>query len=134
MNNKPYIIDFPKIGNPEPGYISVAEAQKNIPFDIKRVYWTYFTPNEVKRGGHSHKKLNQFIFAVSGIITFKIEDALGNKEQFILDNPSKGLFIPEKIWRDIEFSHNAVLLCLASEVYDEKDYIRDYNEFKSLAL
>ena len=83
------------------------------------------------RGGHAHKKLNHVIFAVSGIITFTTEDLQGNKETFVLDTPNKGLFIPEKIWRDIQFSHNAVLLCLASEIYDVEDYIRDYSEFKA---
>jgi dTDP-4-dehydrorhamnose 3,5-epimerase-like enzyme len=116
------------------GYITVAEYQKNIPFDIKRVYWTYFTPNDVLRGGHAHKKLNQVIFAVSGIITFTTEDLQGNKETFVLDTPNKGLFLPEKYWRDIQFSHNAVLLCLASEVYTAEDYIRDYDEFKKLGV
>ncbi len=131
-DKKPYIIDFPKIGDSNLGYISVAETQKNIPFEIKRVYWTYFTPNEVTRGGHAHKALSQVIFAVAGIITFTTEDLRFNKETFVLDNPNMGLFIPEKIWRDIKFSHNAVLLCLASEIYDETDYIRDYSEFKVL--
>ena len=132
--NKPHIIELEKIGNPSLGYITVAEFQKNIPFEIKRVYWTYYTPNEVQRGGHSHKKLNQVIFAVAGTITFTTEDLSGNKETFILDAPNKGLYIPEKIWRDIQFSHNAVLLCLASEVYTAEDYIRDYDEFKKLGV
>ena len=132
--NKPHIIELEKIGSPSLGYITVAEYQKNIPFDIKRVYWTYFTPNEVLRGGHAHKKLNQVIFAVSGIITFTTEDLQGNKETFVLDAPNKGLFLPEKYWRDIQFSHKAVLLCLASEVYTAEDYIRDYDEFKKLDI
>ena len=61
--DKPTIIEFPKIGSSELGYITIAEAQKNIPFDIKRVYWTYFTPQDVVRGGHAHKNLEQVIFA-----------------------------------------------------------------------
>ena len=130
----PEIIIFDKIGSAELGYITVAEFQKNIPFEIKRVYWTYFTPNEVLRGGHAHRKLNQVIFAVSGIITFTTEDLQGNKKTFVLDAPNKGLFLPEKYWRDIQFSHNAVLLCLASEVYTAEDYIRDYDEFKKLGV
>ena len=70
-------------------------------------------------------------FAVSGIITFNTEDRHGNKERYILDHPSKGLYIPNLIWRDIHFTHNAVLLCLASECYIEDDYFRDYQEFKT---
>ncbi|BFO65961.1 sugar 3,4-ketoisomerase [Chryseobacterium sp. KCF3-3] len=129
-NNKPQIITFDKIGNPQLGYITIAEAQKNVPFDIQRVYWTYYTPQDVTRGGHAHRELQQIIFAVSGTIIFNTEDKDGNKENFILDHPTKGLYIPELVWRDIQFSHNAVLLCLASLLYDEKDYFRDFEEFK----
>jgi len=130
--NKPYIIQLDKIGAPDLGYITVAESTNNIPFEIKRVYWTYFTPNDVLRGGHAHKDLQQIIFAVSGIINFTTETVNGEIQKFILDSPNKGLFIPKKIWRDIQFSHNAVLLCLASELYEKNDYIRDYDEFKNL--
>lgn len=129
---KPHYINFDKIGSSVLGYITVAEAQQNVPFEIKRVYWTYFTPQDVIRGGHAHKQLEQLIFAVSGTITFKTEDLDGNKETFVLDYPTKGLFIPKLIWRDIQFTHNAVLLCLASEHYLAEDYIRDYDEFKKL--
>ncbi|TWP30656.1 WxcM-like domain-containing protein [Apibacter muscae] len=131
MNNIPKYINFSKIGSSQLGFITVAEAQKNVPFDIKRVYWTYYTPQDVIRGGHAHKELQQVIFAVSGTIEFYTEDLKGNKNNFILDSPEKGLYIPRLIWRNIQFSHNAVLLCLASELYDENDYFRDYNEFKT---
>ncbi|MCO6563846.1 MAG: WxcM-like domain-containing protein [Apibacter sp.] len=130
--SKPNIIKLSKIGSSVLGYITVAEENLNIPFNIKRVYWTYFTPQDVHRGGHAHKELEQMIFAVSGTIEFTTEDIYGNTETFILDSPEKGLYIPSKIWRDIKFSHNAVLLCLASEFYIEEDYIRDYDEFKKL--
>lgn len=128
---EPHIITFDKIGSSELGYITIAEAQKNIPFNIQRVYWTYYTPQDVTRGGHAHKNLQQVIFAVSGTITFNTEDKKGNKKTFILDHPTKGLYIPKLVWRDIQFSHSAVLLCLASELYDEKDYFRDFEEFKN---
>lgn len=128
---KPHIINFDNIGSSALGYISVAEEQKNIPFDIKRVYWTYYTPQDVIRGGHAHKKLQQVIFAVSGTITFNTEDKDGKKEIFVLDHPTKGLYLPKLIWRDIKFSHNAVLLCVASELYEESDYFRDFKEFKN---
>ena len=130
-NDKPKIITYNNIGSSQLGYITIAENQKNVPFDIQRVYWTYYTPQDVIRGGHAHKKLEQVIFAVSGTIIFNTEDKDGNKETFLLDHPSKGLFIPKLIWRDIQFSHSAVLLCLASEVYDEDDYFRDFEEFKN---
>ena len=125
----PQFIQFNKIGSPNLGYISVAENLENIPFEVQRVYWTYFTPQDVNRGGHAHLALEQVIVAVSGKIVFNTEDLAGNKEEFILDSPDKGLYIPQKIWRDIKFSHNAVLLCLASEKYTEDDYMRNYETF-----
>ena len=128
----PHIINFNKIGSPHLGYISVGENHENVPFEIKRVYWTYYTPQDVTRGGHAHYDLEQVIVAVSGTITFTTEDLQGNKVEFILDSPDKGLFIPKLIWRDIKFSHNAVLLCMASEKYIASDYIRDYKTFLEL--
>ena len=130
--DKPYIVNYDKIGSPALGYITIAEQQRNVPFDIKRVYWTYYTPQDVVRGGHAHKNLQQMIFAVSGTITFNTEDLEGKKETFVLDHPSKGLYLPNLIWRNIHFTHSAVLLCLASELYEEKDYFRSYNEFLKL--
>ena len=130
--SKPYLIDFNKIGSSNLGYISVGENHENIPFEIKRVYWTYYTPQDVTRGGHAHYDLEQVIVAVSGTITFTTEDLQGNKSEFILDSPEKGLYIPKLIWRDIKFSHNAVLLCMASEKYIAADYIRDYKTFLEL--
>lgn len=128
--SEPQIIEFPAIGSSELGFITVAEQQLNVPFDIKRVYWTYYTPNNVIRGGHAHKNLEQLIFAVAGSIEFVTEDLYGNKMEFVLDKPQIGLYIPKLIWREIKFSHSAVLLCLASELYVEDDYIRDYKKYK----
>ena len=129
MNSKiPRKIEFPKIGNPTTGYISVAE-KKNLLFIPKRIYWTYFTPEMVERGAHAHIELEQLIVAVSGTIEFTLINKQNEREIFILDNPDKGLYIPNGYWREIKFSHNAVLLCMASEKYDEKDYIRDFNDF-----
>ena len=127
--NTPYIINFNSIGSPELGYISVAEVSKNIPFDIKRVYWTYYTPQNIIRGFHAHKNLQQIIFAVSGDIIFSTENINGIKSNFHLNTPDKGLYLPPMIWREIKFSHNAVLLCLASMEFSEDDYIRNYNQF-----
>jgi dTDP-4-dehydrorhamnose 3,5-epimerase-like enzyme len=127
---EPQLIEFPAIGDSGLGFISVAEKSTHVPFDIKRVYWTYYTPNNVQRGGHAHKNLEQLIFAVAGVIEFTIEDLNGNRKLFVLDQPHIGLYIPKLIWREIKFSHSAVLLCLASEEYDEEDYIRDYKTYK----
>ncbi|HRO41246.1 MAG TPA: FdtA/QdtA family cupin domain-containing protein [Flavipsychrobacter sp.] len=131
--NKAHILNLQSIGNSREGYITVAEAGNNIPFDVKRVYWTYYTPQNVIRGFHAHKALQQVIFAVSGTIRFMVEDLEGTRQDFLLNEPHQGLYLPPFTWREIQFSHNAVLLCLASEVYDESDYIREYDEFKKHA-
>lgn len=110
------------------GYLSVVENGLDIPFDIKRIYYLYMVP-EVARGAHAHKELQQLLIATSGSVEVVMDDGR-QKKSFILDRPWKGLLIPPGLWRDLEnFSHDAVLLCLASEKYDENDYIRDYEEF-----
>ena len=110
------------------GYLSVVENGRDIPFDIKRVYYLYMVP-EVARGAHAHKELQQLLIATSGSVEVIIDDGT-NKKSFMLDRPWKGLYIPAGLWRDLEnFSGGAVLLCLASEKYDTDDYIRDYQDF-----
>ncbi len=127
----PHLITFPRIGKPAEGYISVAEVQKNIPFDVKRVYWTYYTPYNVQRGGHAHRHLFQVLIAVSGRIVISTENVIGNTDTFLLENPDTGLFLPPPFWHTMQFSHNAVLLSLCSIEYQEADYIRNYDLFKS---
>jgi len=127
----PAIIKFPKIGNSSLGYISLAEKE-NLPFTVNRIYWTYFTPEDVERGGHSHLELEQILVAVAGSITIRTEMQNGEKHTFILDSPDKGLLIPKLCWREMKYSHNAVQMCIASIAYDESDYIRDYEAFKKL--
>lgn len=127
--NEPKLFQFNQYGYLNTGYISIAEIDAEVPFPIKRVYWTYYTPNHVIRGGHAHKVLQQIIVAVSGIIEIELEGKKNKKHQFKLDKPSIGVYIPSGYWRDIRFSHNAVMLCLASEIYDESDYIRNYESF-----
>ena len=131
--DKPYLIDFPKIGEPSLGYISVAE-KNNLPFIPKRVYWTYFTPENIERGGHAHIELQQVLIAVSGSIKVIIETITGEKYNFNLNKPNLGLFIPKKVWRTMQYSHSAVQICIASTEYLESDYIRDYNLFKKQIL
>lgn len=126
--SKPYIIEFPKIGNSNLGYISVAEND-NIPFKIKRVYWTYFTPDDVIRGGHAHYELQQVLIAVSGKIIIKIEMPGEMEKEFILDSPNYGLYLPKLAWGTMKYTHNTVQMCLANLPYNESDYIRNYSEF-----
>lgn len=128
-STEPYLIPFDAIGSDKIGFITVAQGLLDIPFEIKRVYWTYHTPNKVIRGGHAHKNLQQIIFSVSGKIIIRTEKFGTGKAEFVLDNPSVGLYLPPNTWRQIEFFNPAVLLCLASDYYKENDYIRSYQDF-----
>jgi hypothetical protein len=133
FDSEPHIVRLPSIGDTKEGYITVAEFERNIPFPIRRVYWTYYTPHEVNRGFHAHRKLKQVIFAVSGQIKFKVETRSSLVFDFVLEKPNEGLYLPPFTWREIQFSHSSVLMCLASEWFDETDYIRDYKQYKNEA-
>lgn len=125
MNVK--LIDIPKILNRE-GNIAVLENGV-VPFDIKRVYYLYDIPSTSMRGGHAHKKLNQILIAISGSFDVVLKDGK-NQQVITMNKPDKGLLISNNIWRELEnFSSGAVCLVLASEVYDEDDYIRNYKSF-----
>ena len=122
------IVDLSKVHN-DAGNITVLENNKNIPFDIKRIYYLYDVPMGADRGGHGHYKLQQYIVAASGSFTFVLDDGV-SKEKFFLNDPSKALHILPGIWREIEdFSSGSICLVLASHEYDESDYIRNYNEY-----
>ena len=126
MNIK--IINFQQHGD-ERGMLVALEEAKEIPFNIRRVYYIYGTAPNVRRGYHAHKKLEQILICVSGSCTIHLDDGNITKE-IILQEPYEGLYISNGIWREMyDFSENAVLLVLASELYDEPDYIRDYQEY-----
>lgn len=125
----PYIIDFKKIGEIDIGYISVAE-NKDLPFTVNRVYWTYYTPESIVRGRHAHFKLEQILIAVSGRIIVTTESKQGEIQTFVLDSPNKGLYLPPHLWHTMQYSHSSVQLALANMAYSESDYIRNYDEFK----
>lgn len=114
------------------GNLTVVENGMQVPFDIKRVYYLYDVPGGEERGGHSHKALKQFIVAISGAFDVVIDDGI-NQRTITLNRPYQGLLIVPGIWRVINnFSSGAVCLVLASEHYDEADYVRDYQEFMQL--
>lgn len=132
MLSHPHLIHFTGIGDQEVGYISVAQSNLHIPFEIKRVYWVYQTPEFIQRGNHAHKFGQQVLIAMHGKIEVQLETRDAQKLTFVLDTPSIGLFVPTYCWRTFNMSSDAVLLCLSSIEFDEMDYIRDYNQFKSL--
>lgn len=125
----PYLIKLNAFGDSMEGYLTVAEGNKDIPFDIKRVFWSYYTPQMITRGRHAHYKLELVLVAVSGKIVVTNENVKGETVVHILDDPSVGLYIPPMYWHVMQFSHNAVLMCLASTPYDKSDYILDYDKF-----
>lgn len=122
------VIDLPKMFDPR-GNLTVAEQFKNVPFGIKRVYWVYDVPGGESRGGHAHKECKEFIIAVSGSFHVTLDDGT-DKKSYLLNHQYQGLLVETGIWRTLDdFSSGAVCLVLASELYDESDYIRDYDEF-----
>jgi hypothetical protein len=126
------IVELDRHHSERKGNISVVENRKTVPFDVKRVYYLYDVPGGESRGGHAHKALSQLIVAASGSFTVTLDDG-SVRRTFTLNRPYQGLYIVPGIWRTLEdFSSGAVCMVLASEGYDEEDYIRDYNEFTNL--
>ena len=122
------VIDVSKVHN-EAGNITVAENMKNIPFEVKRVYYLYDIPGGEARGGHAHYELEQYIVAASGSFDVILSDGQ-NRKKVTLNRPYIALHIVPGLWRELDnFSSGSVCLVLASLKYDESDYIRDYGKF-----
>ncbi len=122
------VIDISKIHN-KAGNITVVENEINIPFSVKRIYYLYDIPSGEGRGGHAHYELEQYIIAASGSFDVILDDGK-NKKRVTLNRPDHALHIVPGLWRELEnFSSGSISLVLASQIYDEKDYIRDYKEF-----
>ena len=115
------------------GSLIALEEEREIPFIVKRVYYIYDVERNMRRGFHSHNKLEQVLICVSGSVKILVKTPYEEKI-VLLDNPQKGLYIGPMIWREMfDFSQDAVLLVLASEHYDVDDYVRDYNEYVNIA-
>lgn len=125
------IIELPKITDKR-GNLTFIEENRHVPFYIKRVYYLYDVPGGETRAGHTHKSLQQFMIAASGSFDVILDD--GSKRNRVhLNRSYYGLYIPPMIWRELNnFSSGSVCLVLASEYYDEDDYIRDYEMFKKM--
>ena len=127
MNMK--IINFKTVSTPNLGSLSFFEANRDVPFPIKRIYYIHGVPKDTQRGAHAHKQLRQLLFCPYGSVKILMDDGQ-EKSEVILDDPSKGLIITPCIWRDMLWViENSVLCVAASDYYDEDDYIRDYDEF-----
>lgn len=124
------IIQLSKHHRPQ-GNLTVVENGKDVPFDVKRVYYLYDVPGGATRGGHAHRELSQLIVAVSGCFSVMLDDG-HNQRVFQLNRSNVGIYIAPGIWRVLDdFSSGSVCLVLASERYDASDYINDYDEFVS---
>jgi len=125
------IIALPSIESERKGRLTPIYNSEHIPFDIKRVYYLYDVPAGSERGGHAHRELQQLIISVSGSFDVVVKD--GEQEKiFTLNRPFYGLYMPRQIWRELtNFSAGSICLVLASSLYDERDYIRDYEQFQA---
>ncbi len=133
MHPAPFLIEFQKVGQPAEGYIAIAELAFAVPFEVHRIFWTYYTPESIVRGRHAHHVTEQVLIAAAGRIQLNTELPDGSRHTFVLEHPHQGVYLPPRCWHTMQYSHNAVQLVLASTPYRESDYIRDYSTFKDLA-
>ena len=126
-----YFIEFAEHGD-ERGNLVVVEGEKDIPFSIQRVFYIYGSDPDIVRGQHANRNSEFVLINVAGRSKVKVMDGLGNEVVFSLNRPRTGVYIPTMVWKEMyDFSPDAVLLCLASEHYDETEYIRDFDEFEA---
>jgi dTDP-4-dehydrorhamnose 3,5-epimerase-like enzyme len=128
------MISLPRIADPDGrGNLTFIEEGQQSPFEIRRVYYLYDVPGGATRAGHAHRELQQLLIAMSGSFDVTVDDGV-HKERYHLNRSYQGLYIPPMVWRYIDnFSSGSVCLALASEIYDETDYFRDYDEFLAAA-
>ena len=123
------MLEFPQNGDAR-GHLVVVEGQKDIPFEIKRIFYIYGSDSTVVRGQHANKRSEFVLINVSGQCKVKTKDGKGNEAIYLLNRPHTGIYLPQLVWKDMyDFSEDSVLLCLSSEHYDPEEYIRDYDEF-----
>lgn len=129
---KVQMLDFQEKGD-ERGHLVIVEGKKDIPFEIKRVFYIYGSDKDVVRGQHANKNSEFILINVAGSSKVKVKDGMGNEAIFLLNRPHTGIYLPKMVWKDMyDFSMDSILLCLASEHYDSKEYIREYDEFVKL--
>lgn len=127
--NKVRMLEFDQRGD-ERGQLVVVEGERDIPFDIKRVFYIYGSDQEVVRGQHANRESEFVLINVAGKSKVKVKDGEGNEAIYCLNRPHTGIYLPTMVWKDMyDFSEDSVLLVLASTHYDASEYIRDYEEF-----
>jgi len=122
------ILELPQINN-RSGNITAIQNNRELPFDVKRIFYLYDIPGGESRGAHAHKNCHQFLVAASGCFEVQLDDGKIEKTVMLI-HPYRGLHIPPGIWAsEVNFSSGAICLVLASDLYDENDYLRNYEEF-----
>lgn len=123
------MLEFSQNGD-ERGYLVAVEGNKDIPFDIARIFYIYGSDPDVVRGQHANRRTQFVLINVAGSCKVKVLDGKGNEAVFVLNRPHTGIYLPTMVWKDMyDFSEDSVLLCLASEHYDATEYVRNYDEF-----
>ncbi len=123
------LLDLPRITQPGLGSITPVVGGKDVPFEIARVYYLYDVPGGESRGGHAHKELEQVIVAALGSFEVEVDDGIG-KKTYMLNRSYRGFYLPRLVWRELKnFSSGAICLVLASQLFREEDYLRDYVQF-----
>lgn len=123
------MLEFPQHGD-DRGHLVVVEGLKDIPFEIRRIFYIYGTQADTVRGSHANRKSEFVMINVAGRSTIRVRDGLGNEGVFAINRPHTGLYLPKMIWKDMyDFSEDSVLLVLSSEPYDPDEYIRDYDAY-----
>ena len=131
--NNVKMLEFPQRGD-ERGHLVIVEGMKDVPFEIKRIFYIYGSDTDVVRGQHANRKSQFVLINVAGKSKVKVKDGLGNEAVFTLNRPHTGIYLPQMVWKDMyDFSEDSVLLVLSSEHYDPDEYIRDYDEFVKIA-
>jgi len=126
------LIELPVVGNPQ-GNLVFGEGDSHVPFPIARVFYVYGIPVGAARGGHAHFELEEAVFCLAGSLEIAVDDGVG-RHTYRLDDPRVGLYVPPMVWHDIgAFSEGTVYMGLTSTEFDEGDYIRDYEEYKTAA-
>ena len=126
------MLEFEQKGD-ERGHLVIVESRKDIPFDIKRIFYIYGSASDTVRGQHANKKSEFLLINVAGTGKVKVRDGKGDEAVFCLNRPHTGIYLPRLVWKEMyDFSSDSVLLCASSEYYDPNEYIREYDEFVNI--